>query len=66
MHLWTGVIAPTCQQPLRRWQTAQQGSRKGGIADLTCGLLKPDRTTCRIFQGEGIIFSVFAAAVIVG
>ena len=54
-----GIIAPVGQQPLRLWQTTQQGSCPGVIADLACGHDEADRAAFRV--GDGMQFGVHAA-----
>lgn len=43
-----GIAAPVCQQPLRLWQTAQQGRSIGTTADLARGHEETDRAPISI------------------
>lgn len=54
-----GIIAPVGQQPLCLWQTTQQGSCPGVIADLTCRHEDADRASIAV--GDGLQLGVHAA-----
>jgi hypothetical protein len=45
------VIAPVSQQPVRFWQTAQQGHRACVIAHLTRSHVEPDRAAIGVGNG---------------
>ena len=53
------VIAPVGQQPVRRRQIVQEGSRSRVVADLAFGHEEPDRTAIGI--GDGVQLRVHAA-----
>jgi hypothetical protein len=54
-----GIMAPVGQQPLRLWQTTQQGRRIRIVADLACGHEEADRAAIGI--GDGMQLGVHAA-----
>ena len=52
-------LSPVCQQSLRFWQAAQQGSRTGVIAALAYRQEEPDQGTIGV--GDGMQLGVHAA-----